>query len=138
MLIVAAAIAHGACSTTVVSPSEPTTRLISIQHRPSRDSPLASGPLAFGNVPVLTFVEKQFEVANNGNSPLTITRFEGFDPEVFSLSWQGGTIEPGYFRIVVFRFRPVATTDYSGEVVAVADHTAGNNRLAFTGRGVRP
>lgn len=110
------------------APSEPTTPTRVIQ---------LTGDLAFGDVEVGASVERTMRILNAGNSAMTVTSLSVTSGSPLTASWLTGTIPAGGGQDVVVRFTPTAGGSISGTIRVNADHTAGNNQIAFSGRGVR-
>ena len=91
-----------------------------------------SGNLAFGNVTVGASAQSTLNIANTGNSTLTVSSISY--PSGFSGSWSG-TIAAGSSQNVTVTFSPSAATSYGGTVTVNSDKTSGVNTIAASGTG---
>jgi len=119
-------IVGSACSESDSSPTSPDatpTRTISI-----------AGDLNFGAVPLGQAKNAGFTIANEGNSPLTITGFTGpcASQGVFKFSWLTGTIGPGAAQAVIVTFSPRVPVNCSGTVSINGDQTSGGATIPMT------
>ena len=104
---------------------------------PLRNGALSlSGALVFGDVNVGGNRILPMRIANVGDIPVTITRFEV--PDGFSLDWQGGILPPGAVRSVEASFSPQAERPYAGtiEVVSDQDEFIGQKSIGVHGTGI--
>lgn len=103
--------------------AEPVTRILRL-----------AGDLAFGNVPLGGTGQRFLTLANDGNSPLTISGL--VYPPGFEGDWSG-TVPAGGSRDVLVFFKPLAVQAYSGVVTVQADQTSGTPSHAVSGVGTR-
>lgn len=96
-----------------------------------------NGALSFGDVEVGGEAFRAVTLTNQGNAPLTITRFTMTDTDSFAVSWTGGTIAAGGQQVANFRFRPTEARSYSGTITIVGDQTAGSSTMQYVGAGIR-
>jgi hypothetical protein len=106
----------------VIVDNEAPTRIISL-----------SGNMEFGNVAVATSAQSTLNIANNGNSTLTVSSISY--PIGFSGDWSLGAISAGGSQNVTVTFSPNFATSYGGTVTVFADQTSGANTLAVSGTG---
>jgi len=123
-------IVGSACSESDSSPTSPDatpTRTISI-----------AGDLNFGAVPLGQAKNAGFTIANEGNSPLTITGFTGpcASQGVFKFSWLTGTIGPGGAQSVIVTFTPKVPVGCSGTVAIQGDQTGGSSTIPIIAASV--
>ncbi len=92
-----------------------------------------SGPLSFGRKNVGTRSYKSLVIANNGNSPLTVTSMKY--PAGFGGRWTGAIL-PGTTKSVRVLFHPTSKRFYSGWVTISSDATGGiaTQRISGTGK----
>lgn len=90
--------------------------------------------LEFGNVPVGQPQQRNMTIANNGNSPMTVSSISY--PSGFSGNWPGGTIPGGSAQVVTVTFSPVSQTSYGGLVTVNSNATSGTNTTAASGTGI--
>ena len=92
-----------------------------------------SGNMEFLNVAVATSAQGTLNIANNGNSTLTVSSISY--PSGFSGDWSSGAISAGGSQNVTVTFSPSVATSYGGTVTVNADQTSGVNTLAVSGIG---
>ena len=127
VLLIAACGKNGGNPTQPTSPTPTTpTRVLSL-----------SGDVGFGDVELGGSTERTLRIANTGNSPMTVTSLSVTSGSPITASWLTGTVAAGGAQDVVLRFTPTTTASVNGTIRVNADHTAGNNQVSFSGRGVR-
>lgn len=92
-----------------------------------------SGDLAFGNVTVGSSSQRTLNIANTGNSTLTVNSISY--PSGFSGNWSG-TIVAGGSQNVPVTFSPSSATSYSGNLTVNSDATSGTATRAVSGTGI--
>ncbi|MCH7228315.1 choice-of-anchor D domain-containing protein [Haloferula sp. A504] len=92
-----------------------------------------TGDLAFGDVRIGESSVRTLNIANTGNSPLTVT--EVLCPDGFSAVWSG-TIPPGTSQDVPITFSPVTKGAHLGDIVVVGDHVEGTASISCSGVGL--
>ena len=127
-MLVAVSVACGKGGGSPTTPSEPALPIRVI---------VVSGDLSFGDVELGASAERTMRIANSGDSAMTVTSLSVTNGDALTASWLTGVIAPGAAQDVVVRFTPTTTATVSGSIRVNADHTAGNNQIGFTGRGVR-
>ena len=125
VLFVCASACNKSSPTGPSTPSEP-SRVIAI-----------SGDLSFGDVEVGATVERTMRISNSGNTAMNVSSLSVTSGSALTATWLTGVIAAGGGQDVVMRFTPTASGPVSGTIRVNADHTAGNNQVAFSGRGVR-
>jgi len=105
--------------------------------------------LDFGDVEPGGDATKTFEVCNDGNAALHVSRIEG--PAGFSSGayqeWYDGpdgdpnallTVSSGHCWEALSTFTPTTSEPYTGIITVIADHTSGTNTIPVRGNGVFP
>lgn len=92
------------------------------------------GNLSFGDVIIENDSLRMFEIINDGNCELIISRIDY--PNGFQGNWSGGIILQGEKQEVIVTFSPTETIEYGGEIVVNGNQTIGNNRISVLGKGI--
>jgi len=93
-----------------------------------------SGNMAFGNVTIGSSGTATLNVANQGNTLLTVTAVSY--PAGFSGPVGGFTVSPNSSVNLTVTFTPLVAQAYSGNIVVTSDATSGNGTIAATGTGI--
>lgn len=89
--------------------------------------------LNFGEVAIGSSSTQLFTIFNNGNAALNINSIT--TPSWIDLSWNSGTIAPGFSKSVDITFSPVDNISYSGTVSINSNASSGNDEINISGFG---